>query len=143
MIPESAFHGRGRRGPIVFMTGGGKMEQKALQAVFPESDFLLCTYYVLQDCWRFLWGEDHQIPREVKPRLFQVVKRMLDAEDSRTLDMEFQKTLCDQDISLHQSFVEYVKSIHDEREQWSLCFKQYRPLRKNGIKIITRQQLVS
>ena len=55
---DSAFYGRGEDGPELFMTDNCAAERQAISDVFPGAGQLLCTFHVLQACWRYLWSRE-------------------------------------------------------------------------------------
>ena len=63
ILPETAFYGRGIRGPCVYLTDDAEAEFKAFQSVFPESTHLLCQFHLLQATWRWLWNAHHKIAK--------------------------------------------------------------------------------
>lgn len=53
-IEDKAFGGRGRQVPKIIMTDGDKVEQNGFAKVFSKTEQLLCSFHILQCCWRYL-----------------------------------------------------------------------------------------
>ena len=61
-LPEDAIFGRGReKGPMIGIAEHNDEERKPLTHSWPETQLLLCLFYVLQAIWRWLYDKHHNI----------------------------------------------------------------------------------
>lgn len=116
---EKAFGGRGVRGPSIIMTDDGKSERGALAEVFPEAVLLLCQFHVLQSTWRYVWNTETGILKDHRILLFSYVKKMVYATTEDSFNGLYNSFLNDTTVQKYQKFIDYVRKMHDRRDEWS------------------------
>lgn len=82
-LPDNAFYGRGpESGPAVFLIDGSLSERHALERVWPKPNtvILLCTFHVLQSCWRWLCAKNHDVDSTDRQLLFYGFRNILYAK---------------------------------------------------------------
>lgn len=103
LLDDTAFNGRGREGPAVFLTDDCRAERQALHAVFPNSTLLLCVFHVLQAYWRYLWDSKHGVAKSDRPHLFFLLKSMVYAETEEQLTSLYEHLLRDKVVNRYIS----------------------------------------
>ena len=69
LLPSYAFHGRGRNGPVCFLTDNCQAEYESFIQVFPSSEHLLCQFHLLQTIWRWIRAAAHKIEKKIKGKI--------------------------------------------------------------------------
>ena len=57
-LPEGAFYGRGKAGPLVIMTDNCSELRDALRAIWPNVILLLCVFHMMQQFWRWIFEKN-------------------------------------------------------------------------------------
>lgn len=82
LINEAVLEGFcGQKYPNLFLTDQSPAEINAINSVWPKSITLLCTFYVLQAVWRWLWDSTHNIPIEKRKPLMKSFQNILYADN--------------------------------------------------------------
>ncbi|XP_030838984.1 uncharacterized protein LOC756446 isoform X2 [Strongylocentrotus purpuratus] len=132
LLPADAFGGRGERGPSVFITDDCLAERKALNAVFPNSVLLLCTFHVLQAVWRWLWDSKHGIKKDHRQSLFALVKAILYADDFSGVESAYDRAQNHPDVRRYPGFATHLETLYDRRQVWAQAFRLNLRIRGNN-----------
>lgn len=65
---------------MLFMVDDSKAEQNSIQAVFPKSVILLCTFHIQQAVWRWIWKAKNGIPMPDRNSCINVFRQLLYSE---------------------------------------------------------------
>ena len=85
-LPDFAFHGRGPQlGPQVIITDNCKEERNTLKSVWPSTILLLCIFHVLQQLWRWLHENSHNINQADRPHILGLFKQCFICRDRGTV----------------------------------------------------------
>lgn len=132
MTNNNAFFGRGAYGPKVFMTDDCEAERKALRSAYPDSHLLLCSFHILQACWRYLWDHKTGVVKADRPELFRFVKDMLYAETVEMLQANYEVACSSEIVNRYPKVLQYIEKLFERREEWALCYRHNLPLRNNN-----------
>ena len=81
LLPSYAFHGRGRNGPVCFLTDNCQAEYESFIQVFPSSEHLLCQFHLLQAIWRWIWAAIHKIENKDRKELINAFRSLVYAKN--------------------------------------------------------------
>ncbi|KAF0293363.1 hypothetical protein FJT64_000941 [Amphibalanus amphitrite] len=128
ILPDGAFGGRGRRGPLCFMTDDCQAERNALSAVWPEARLLLCTFHVLQAVWRWLHNGKHGIDKQHRQAIMALAKQLVYANNEAEIatTMELVATEWGERYPLLD---QYLQGFAARRQEWALCLRTDVPTR--------------
>ena len=132
VIPEDAFFGRGKRGPVVILTDDSDAERASLREIFPETFLVLCVFHLLQALWRYLWDGKNAIPKEDRPHLLSLVKVLVYATSEDELETAYVQLQKDNVAVKYSKYISYCDRLYKRKEEWALCFRQFLPLRGNN-----------
>ena len=120
-LPDGSFFGKGMEGPSIFMTDNCPEERDALSMVWPNATLILCTFHILQQVWRWLHDSKHQIEKYDRPSLLSKFKSLVYAETANQFEEVYRKVL---DEVNYSSYGDYLKSLHNYKESWALCYRK-------------------
>ena len=84
LLPENAFFGRGKdQGPSLVITDDDGAEKNALGMTWPGAYQILCIFHHLQALWTWLWKREHNIEKEDRPILMNLMKKIVYAENTQ------------------------------------------------------------
>jgi len=130
VCPTTGFYGRQpQNGPAVVMTDDSTSERNAIRNVWPQAMVLLCTFHVLQACWRWLWNARNDISRHDRPQLLNVLRGLVNAvteAECQSKYSEFQVSALSQE---YPQFAEYLAALWDRRKEFCLAFRKALPVR--------------
>ena len=130
-LPEDAFYGRGSCDwPAVMITDNCDEERGALQFVWPLPKFLLCTFHVLQQVWRWLVNKNHQIAQSDRPQILSMFKQALYAESKYLFECHYDKLLHDT-CDHYNNAVQYFEKLYEDHENFAHCFRRDLLMRGN------------
>ena len=131
VVPDNAFF-NSRDCPHIFMTDDCTALRMALHNVYPTSVLLLCIFHLLQAFWRWLWDNKHQIGKNYRPHLLNLLKAMVYAETEAELLLRFQRaTELDITGQKYPKFIEHVTDIFARKAAWSVAHRQDLLIRGN------------
>ncbi|XP_041479165.1 uncharacterized protein LOC121426833 isoform X1 [Lytechinus variegatus] len=131
ILPDGAFYGRGEDGPQVIMTDDCKALRQGLHAVYPDAALILCIFHLLQAMWRWLWDAHSGIPKQNRPYLLQLFKRMVYADTTVELEVQHNHLLNDEIVHKYPKFLAHVDTVYQRREAWADCLQKELPIRGN------------
>ena len=86
------------------MLDDSKAESCAVSTVYPAATTLLCTFHVLQACWRWLWNGNHHVALQDRPECYDFFKRLVYSRTPQEFEVklvfliakiEHEHSLCD------------------------------------------------
>ena len=84
LLPENAFFGRGKdQGPSLVITDDDGAEKNELGMTWPGAYQILCIFHHLQALWTWLWKREHNIEKEDRPVLMNLMKKIVYAENTQ------------------------------------------------------------
>lgn len=89
--------------PHCFRTNRSKSEQKALKAVWPESQVSISNYHVLQQVWQRLCSKSYKVKKEHRPLLMNIAQQMVCADSPDKFKYFWES------FSQSKQFQQYVK----------------------------------
>ena len=132
VLPEGAFFGRGEEGPNVVMTDDCTAERSAIHEVWPLCTLLLCIFHVLQAVWRWLWENRHVIPKNHRPHLLQLLKKVMVADTLEELEQWYTALQDDDTASRFDQFIQYADNLYKRKEEWALYYRKETCVRANN-----------
>ncbi|XP_033119759.1 uncharacterized protein LOC117119058 [Anneissia japonica] len=132
VLPTDDFSGNPEKGPSVFMTDDCDAERKAIANVYPQSVAVLCTFYILQAMWRYLWDSKHKIKKGNRPRLLGMVKAILYAPSEAQMHALYEELISDVRGNIYPRFVDHINKLYERRDKWALCYRSNLPMRSNN-----------
>jgi len=130
LIGPNGFNGRGE--PNVIMTDDSIAERKALQACFPKSTLLLCTFHILQAVWRWLWNSSHQIHNNDRKHLINIFRKVMYATNEDECMKEMNNLKMDSCSKKYINYLNYVEKLWKRNTEWCLCFRSKLAIRGNN-----------
>ncbi|XP_066440337.1 uncharacterized protein [Eleutherodactylus coqui] len=128
LLTDSAFGGRGKLGPVVFLTNDSKAEQNAIKNVFPSATILLCIVHILQAVWRWLLDSKHGISKQERLESFTKIRQLLYSSSPEEFKVLLHNLITSE---LSPALQFYVENLCRRREQWALCFRKDLPCGNN------------
>ena len=68
------------------ITDDDSAQRNALQSVWQDIILLLCHFHHLQAVWAWLWKREHDILKNDRPALFNLLKKVVYAESNQTFE---------------------------------------------------------
>ncbi|KAF4098011.1 hypothetical protein G5714_022019 [Onychostoma macrolepis] len=103
LLKNDAFGGRGDAGPCLFLTDDSKAEKGAIAQVF-----------LLQAVWRCLWNKEHKVEMKDRQTLFSIVKDMLYARETSTVELLYQQALDNPSTASLNEFQRNFRNLKQE-----------------------------
>lgn len=130
VCPTTGFYGRQpQNGPLVIMTDDSASERNAVQSVWPQAVVLLCTFHVLQACWRWLWNARNGISKQDRPQLLNVLRGLVNAlteAECQSIYSAYQVSAVSKE---YPQFAEYLGALWDRRKEFCVAFRKPLPVR--------------
>ena len=122
LLPENSFYGRGRAlGPKLVITDDDAAERNSLQQTWPETVLLLCVFHHLQALWSWLWKSEHNIPKDDRPILFNLFKRVLYTETTDEYNKNVDNMKASDVYNKYENFKAHMEDgILPRKAEWSL-----------------------
>ena len=90
LFPESAFYGNSY--PENIMIDDSSAECECLHQTWPSSNiFIICTFYFLQNMWRWLLCSKNSILKDERQYLMNLVRKLVYAKKETELNTEYQQ----------------------------------------------------
>lgn len=126
ILPENAFHGRGKDGPKIYMTDDCPAERNSLRSTFKANDLilLLCKFHVLQAVWRFLLNSKNGVKGKSRVEIFFLFKQLLNCTDIAKFNKMYDELLQLSIVKEHPLCAEYLKTKRESSEAWAMAFRQ-------------------
>ena len=132
VLPEKAFFGKGAKvGPSIFMTDDSSAERSAIQAAWPKSVLLLCSFNFLQSRWTWLHDAKNSIRQCDRVILIQKVKDLVYAETEKEIEKGYKQFLKSPEVQRYPHFSEYMQTMWPRRKEWALCYRKRMLVRGN------------
>ncbi|CAG9813941.1 unnamed protein product [Phaedon cochleariae] len=132
ILGDKVFHGR-VNGPTFFMIGDSAAEQAAIQAEWPDSTDMLCSFHVLQCVWKWLMNSKNGVQVDHLHTLFEGFKKIMYASDEAACSAAYQVALTESGKCRgYQSFLE---EYWGRRPLWALCYRDCSKRRANADEI--------
>lgn len=123
LLTDSAFGGRGLRGPHIFMTDNSAAERGALKEVFPETLLLLCQFHVLQAMWRYIWKYETGVNPSHRRTLFFLFKSLVYERNTEVFQRNVEKAFQDEVVQQYPIFLNHLEDTLKQKEDWAMCFR--------------------
>lgn len=126
ILPEKAFHGRGKEGPKIFMTDDCKHERHSLRSTFKADDLvlLLCKFHFLQAIWRFLLDSSHGVKSDCRVELFFLTKQIINCTDIQRFNDMYDEFLNLTIVKENKKYEEHMKNKRRTAGEWAMAFRQ-------------------
>lgn len=135
VLPEKAFYGQGLHGPQMCITDDSAAERSAIHNVWPDTELYLCIFHFLQSWWTWLWNGDHNINKDDRPILMQLVKNLVFTKSEESLENRYRSLINSEDpesyASKYPQFVKHLETFWERRFEWALSFRITKTFRNN------------
>ena len=128
-IEDNAFGGRGKQGAKVIMTDDDRVEQNGFSKVFPQMEQLLCTFHILQSCWRYLCSAKSGLLLNNRQDIFFNIKKLLYAETEKDYESIYLNLLSMELVKANNNLHRYLSRLNERKNKWALCFRKDKILR--------------
>lgn len=132
LLPPYAFFGCGPNiGPLIFLTDDSSAERNALGSSWSQSKKLLCIFHVLQAFWRWLHNAKHNVNKEHRIPIMNIMKQILYAQT----EVEMENFYCKLKVNyynLYPQLQKHVELLWSRRQLWALSFRYGLPIRGNN-----------
>ncbi|XP_066437909.1 uncharacterized protein [Eleutherodactylus coqui] len=122
LLTDRAFGGRGKLGPVAFLTADSKAQQNAIETVFPSATIFLCIVHVLQALWRWLLDSEHGFLKQERQGIFTKIRLLLHSSSPEEFEEKFNYLIATERFSPDLRL--YVENLRRRRERWALCFQK-------------------
>lgn len=116
-IETRMFNGRGKSGPLLFMTDDSAAERAAIKKAFPNSELLLCIFHILQATWRYVLNGSNNIHFKDRQELFYLVKSMLYSNTQDDLSSKYEALFSCNTAKKYENFLNYVEKLYSRRQE--------------------------
>ena len=129
ILPDSAFFGKGKEGPAIFMTDNCVELRDALHSTWPNCILLLCLFHMMQQVWKWLMDQKNAVPKEDRQKLMTFFKSLGYENDIFSFQRLYPGFDNDTDleendfITSFPAFVTYLESQYSIRKSWALCYR--------------------
>lgn len=66
-----------------------KAQQIAVLDAFPDATILLCTFHILQSCWRWLWDQKHGVEMSYRRLCYKWFQDLVYAQEEVLLEQRY------------------------------------------------------
>ncbi|XP_041461611.1 uncharacterized protein LOC121412915 [Lytechinus variegatus] len=132
LLDDSAYFGRGKSGPELFMTDDSTSERQSLHAVYPNATLLLCVFHILQAYWRFLWEAKNAVRKEDRPHLFSLLKDMVYCDTVEALEAKHEEIMNDETLEKYANVHKHLEDIYARKMTWAVCYRADLNIRNNN-----------
>nr|XP_054755233.1 uncharacterized protein LOC129261196 [Lytechinus pictus] len=123
VLDDSAYFGRGKSGPELFMTDDSTSERQSLHAVYPDATLLLCVFHMLQAFWPFLCEAKNAVRKEDRPHLFFLLRDMVYCDTVEALEAKHEEIMKDKTLETYANVRRYLENIFVRKMSWAVCYQ--------------------
>ena len=89
--------------------------------VWPDAEVLLCTFNVLQACWRWLWNARNDIAKHDRPELLNVLHGLLNATTETECLERYAAFQSSNLKNAYPQFADYLYALWDRCKEWRIA----------------------
>ncbi|XP_047494262.1 uncharacterized protein LOC125042580 [Penaeus chinensis] len=108
--------------PHCFRTNRIKSEQKALKAVWPESQVSISNYHVLQQVWQCLCDESYEVKKEHHPRLMNIAQQLLCSDSPDQFEYLWESFSQSTEFQQYVKYNSYLTNLVERKQEWSIAY---------------------
>ncbi|CAG8625700.1 3333_t:CDS:2 [Scutellospora calospora] len=126
----------GNRGSLIglqlIITDDCKAEKIVLQNTWKHATLLLCTFYFLQAMWRWLWDGNHNIHKNDRAILIELIKKLVFSKTEVALNQAYIELTSSQTYLKYYNFQNHFKISWSRHSEWAIAFRQGLLVRNNN-----------
>ncbi len=124
LISEESFGGKGKSGPVLFLTDGSQAERLALSSVFPQTRMLLCQFHVLQSMWCYIWKNVSGLGQADRMQLFFMFKMLVHEREYTEFEKKVLAMLQNKIVVAYPGYKEHLMDVLSYKQNWASCYHQ-------------------
>nr|XP_027234725.1 uncharacterized protein LOC113826051 isoform X2 [Penaeus vannamei] len=119
-LGKAAFYGQEH--PHCFRTSTIKSKQKALRAIWPESEVFISNYCVLQQVWQCLCNEYYEVKKEHHPLLMDTAQQLVYADSPDKFEYLWESISQRTEFQQYDKYTRYFKNLVEMKQEWSIAY---------------------
>lgn len=124
LLSETAFGGRGPKGPLMFMVGGDdKNERLALHSVFPAARLLFCQFQMIVSLRGCIGKRRFNVIPSHKTVLLHMFKSLVYEPDVAIFEQKVGEVLNHSITLLYPGLRYYLKELLEDQKSWAMCHR--------------------